>query len=186
MSYPQSPPASGMSDAYPAYGADPAWTPPPAPSWAPAWHPPAGPVQTGPALLPAKRTRELLVPVLAGVGGLLLGVLATGVVVAAVATGDAESVREVVAEELADVPVDPYTPDFSDPDLIEKFDPIAPQALGDDPALDRYAQDCFEGDLQACDDLYWLSSPMTGYEQYAVTCGGRVREYSLMYCSDFE
>ena len=51
-----------------------------------------------------------------------------------------------------------------------------PDGLGDDPVLDALAQDCFDGDLQACDDLF-LDSPVdSDYETYGNTCGDRVPE----------
>jgi hypothetical protein len=51
-----------------------------------------------------------------------------------------------------------------------------PEGLGDDPELDALAQDCFEGIMQACDDLYLRSDIDSAYETYGETCGGRVSE----------
>ncbi|HEX9993419.1 MAG TPA: hypothetical protein VGB14_10865 [Acidimicrobiales bacterium] len=48
-----------------------------------------------------------------------------------------------------------------------------PGDLGDDPALDALADQCFEGDMQACDDLYFQSPIDSAYEEYGDTCGGR-------------
>jgi hypothetical protein len=179
MSYPQQAYADGGAEAYATYG----WTPPPTPSWAPAWQPAAG-APLPPA--PAAGQRRLLGPVLAGVGGVLAGAVLTGVVLTVWVEGGAADMAEAVSEELSAVPPDMAPGQFADPDLIERFDPVPPTGLGADATLDRYAQDCFEGDLQACDDLYFLSTPMTGYEEYAVTCGGRTRAYALMYCPDFD
>lgn len=54
------------------------------------------------------------------------------------------------------------------------FAPEAPaEAIDDpeaDPELEPVAQDCFEGDLVACDDLVGED----GYTFYGVTCGGRL------------
>jgi hypothetical protein len=55
--------------------------------------------------------------------------------------------------------------------------------LGDDEGLDSYAERCHDGDMQACDDLYVLSDVMSPYEQYGVTCGGRVKAASLVSCT---
>ena len=44
---------------------------------------------------------------------------------------------------------------------------------GDDLALDALWDGCADGDDQACDDLYWGSPYLSGYEDFAVTCGGR-------------
>jgi hypothetical protein len=49
----------------------------------------------------------------------------------------------------------------------------SPEGLGDDPALDALAQNCFDGDMQACDDLYLQSDFDSDYEDYGNTCGGR-------------
>ena len=166
---------------FPTYG----WTPPAPPSWAPPWQPAAGPLPPVPPAAPA-RDHRFLGPVLAGVGGVLAGAALTGVVLLAWVDGGAADVAAAVSEELAAAPADTAPGRFPDPDMIERFDPVPPAGLGADATLDRYAQDCFEGDLEACDDLYFLSTPMSGYEEYAATCGGRTRAYALMYCPDFE
>jgi hypothetical protein len=49
----------------------------------------------------------------------------------------------------------------------------SPEGLGDDPALDELAQQCHDGDMQACDDLYLQSDFDSEYEDYGNTCGGR-------------
>lgn len=48
-----------------------------------------------------------------------------------------------------------------------------PGDLGDDPALDDLTQRCFEGEMQACDQLYFQSPLGSDYETYGATCGGR-------------
>lgn len=48
-----------------------------------------------------------------------------------------------------------------------------PGDLGDDPALDALAESCFEGEMQACDDLYFQSPIDSAYEDYGDSCGGR-------------
>lgn len=52
----------------------------------------------------------------------------------------------------------------------------APGDLGDDPALDDLAQRCFEGEMQACDHLYFQSPRGSDHETYGATCGGRNEE----------
>ena len=61
-----------------------------------------------------------------------------------------------------------------------------PDGLGDDPVLDQYAQDCYDGDMQACDDLYDDSEVGSRYETYGGTCAGRQPESNLdtVYCTD--
>lgn len=56
-----------------------------------------------------------------------------------------------------------------------------PVGLGDDPDFDRLANQCFDGDMDACDELYFGSPIDSDYEEYGDTCGGRVGidEFSL-------
>lgn len=66
-------------------------------------------------------------------------------------------------------------------------DPQAPGDLADDPELDdstpdeiasfeSLADDCFGGDLGACDELF-LDTPIgSDFEAYGATCGGRVED----------
>jgi hypothetical protein len=60
--------------------------------------------------------------------------------------------------------------------------PSDPSGLGQDAGLDGYAQRCYDGLLSACDDLYSLSPPMSRYEQYGRTCGGRVPTADVASC----
>lgn len=69
------------------------------------------------------------------------------------------------------------------PDTPGTGAPVAPGELGDDPALDQLAADCYSGDMQACDDLYWDSPIDSEYEAYGNTCGGRVPDGTLS-CTD--
>lgn len=48
-----------------------------------------------------------------------------------------------------------------------------PSSYGDDPALDRLHDACAEGDMNACDDLFYESPPFSDYEEFGDTCGGR-------------
>jgi hypothetical protein len=65
--------------------------------------------------------------------------------------------------------------------------PPSPAAgLGDDPGLDVYAQRCQEGEMDACDDLYRLSETLSDYEAYGMTCGGRVKPFDVMWCTDLD
>jgi len=57
-----------------------------------------------------------------------------------------------------------------------------PEGLGDDPMLDELAVACFEGSMQACDDLYDESVPGSEYERYGDTCAGRQPEGTQQYC----
>jgi hypothetical protein len=54
---------------------------------------------------------------------------------------------------------------------------------GTDAQLNELAQQCHDGDMQACDDLYTESEIGSEYEAYGNSCGGRVPDNSL-YCVD--
>jgi hypothetical protein len=64
--------------------------------------------------------------------------------------------------------------------------PADPSALGDDPGLDSYAQRCHDGDMEACDDLAGLGDVMSDYEQYGMTCGGRVKARAVWTCNQLD
>jgi hypothetical protein len=63
---------------------------------------------------------------------------------------------------------------------------VTPDGLGEDPALDELAQGCYDGDMQACDDLYVQSEADSLYELYGGTCAGRqdVSEADTVFCTD--
>ncbi|MGY1843035.1 hypothetical protein [Modestobacter sp. SYSU DS0875] len=69
---------------------------------------------------------------------------------------------------------------------VEQTDPVPPDGLGDDPVLDGLAQQCFDGDLQACDDLYQEALLQPGYGDYGLTCGGRVEEFAVYTCTQLD
>ncbi len=47
-----------------------------------------------------------------------------------------------------------------------------PESYGDDPFLDRLYDDCADGDLDACDSLYFSAPIDSDYELFGQTCGG--------------
>ena len=58
-----------------------------------------------------------------------------------------------------------------------------PDGLGDDPTFDDAARDCFDGDMQACDDLYVEADAGSDYERYGDTCAGRQDEGTRRLCT---
>jgi S1-C subfamily serine protease len=50
---------------------------------------------------------------------------------------------------------------------------VEPDSYGDDADLDRLWDLCADGDMTACDELYWNSGFDTRYEDYGSTCGDR-------------
>jgi hypothetical protein len=136
------------------------------PYGAPPWGAPYGPWAPLP---PARRlwTRKKIALV---TGGVVLGIVAVALlIIGGINLGRSEAAAMGPAFDPATVPTSP---------------PSAPTGLGDDAGLDGYAQRCHDGLLSACDDLYELSPPMSDYEQYAMTCGGRVKPFDVEYCTD--
>ena len=58
-----------------------------------------------------------------------------------------------------------------------------PAGLGTDPTLDALAQRCYDGDMQACDDLFLQSELGTPYHAYGDTCAGRQSAGTYTYCT---
>ena len=48
------------------------------------------------------------------------------------------------------------------------------------------AADCFAGTPDAGDQQLHESTPFPEYERYGSTCGGRVKPYTVDYCTDLE
>jgi hypothetical protein len=71
------------------------------------------------------------------------------------------------------VPSLPATSVAAPPGTIDVPAAQPPTGLGDDERLNRLAQDCFHGQIKACDDLVRLSEPGSKYETYGATCGQR-------------
>ncbi|MDQ3464952.1 MAG: hypothetical protein M3500_09730, partial [Actinomycetota bacterium] len=66
---------------------------------------------------------------------------------------------------------------------------VAPGDLGDDPELDQLAQECFEGVMESCDDLFFQSEIGSAYEEYGGTCGGRIEDAAVaesLLCTIYE
>jgi hypothetical protein len=61
-----------------------------------------------------------------------------------------------------------------------------PEGLGEDPVMDRYARDCYDGDMEACDTLFRESERDSEYETYGGTCAGRqaIEDATTVYCTD--
>ncbi len=56
----------------------------------------------------------------------------------------------------------------------EPADPPAPGSRDHDPQYAGLAADCHDGDMTACDDLYFQTPVGDPYETYGSTCGGRL------------
>ena len=58
-----------------------------------------------------------------------------------------------------------------------------PTGLGTDGAMDLLASACFNGTMQACDDLYVQSPDGSAYQTYGDTCAGRQPAGTGRYCT---
>jgi hypothetical protein len=90
----------------------------------------------------------------------------------------------------------PSLPDLSIPDLSLPESPGTfappgsipeseqpPDGLGDDADLNDLSGDCYDGSMQACDDLYDDAPAGSQYERYGDTCAGRQPEGTQQYCT---
>jgi hypothetical protein len=150
-------------------GAAPPGTVPPGP-WGPS------PYGWGPPGFPPPRQARSRKAVVAIVAACVLGVAVLGLaIVGAVRVGrnaaEAMNSSSIAAASTA---------------AAHTSAPVAPAGLGSDPELDDYAARCYTGEMQACDDLYDMSDPMSRYEQYGMTCGGRVKSFEVDYCTDLD
>ena len=58
-----------------------------------------------------------------------------------------------------------------------------PTGLGDDAELNGLANDCYDGDMDACDLLFNRSEAGSDYERYGDTCAGRQPADTFVYCT---
>lgn len=166
------------------------WTP-----WG-TWDPAAGrPVAVAaPPAVASAPSRVLPAALLAG--GVVLGLLLAAVVGALVLRGAADDAGRAAGEAMGasmgeafyggGVTEGYYGGSGGVLGPVEQSEPVPPGELGPDPVLDGYAQGCFDGDLQSCDDLFVESPPLSQYEEYATTCGGRVKAWTVPYCTDLD
>jgi hypothetical protein len=166
----------------------------------PVWQPAPAPFAPGapPSGAPVPRKDTLLLT-LAALAGLLVGIVGTGLVATALFAGSVDHIGRVITDEVRtaveegitdgmaeSMEEDILAEEYSASGPVEEFPPTAPRDLGPDPVLNAYAQGCFTGDLQSCDDLYNTSPPLSDYEEYAATCAGRVKPYIVMSCTQLE
>jgi hypothetical protein len=174
-----------------------AWYPGQPPSWAPSgtWGPPQPVAVAAP---PAAR-RWGPGAVLLALAGAAVGAAVAALVVSAFFVAGARELAEQAGTSAGEHALaamdggigvygyedegatDPYTMPAP-----EQFPAVEPGELGPDPVLDAYAGTCFGGDLQSCDDLYSEAPPLSDYEQYGGTCGGRVKAGSVFACTELD
>jgi hypothetical protein len=142
----------------------------------------------------ARRPKGPLALGLVALAGVVAGAVGGAFLVTAVFLGSAESIGEGIGRGMAEAEEEFYASMSEEEfgwsagpplDPADIADPVAPVA-GPDPVLNAYAQACFEGDYQSCDDLFFTSPPMSEYEEYGGTCGGRVKLYAVMASTELE
>lgn len=136
----------------------------------------ATPVRTS-----VRRRRPLAVALVAA-GVLALAACGSGVQEASVDTGASPTIEvpdltvpEPTTTTEADEATTTTEADVTDTSAAvgDVPDPQEPGDLGDDAELDALAQDCFDGDFGACDQLFFDSPVDSDYEAYGDSCGGR-------------
>ena len=163
----------------PPYG-QPAYGQPPYPQYGQPPQLPWGP-PGGPAGQPPRKNRNTTTLLVVG-AVLLLAVIAAGLFFLTRAGGpDAGAAPPGDASEPAGAPSE-QAPAGGDgiPSAT-----MRPDGLGDDPDLDALAQGCYDGDMQACDDLYQIAEPDSLYGLYGGTCAGRqdVADADTIFCT---
>jgi hypothetical protein len=138
------------------------------------------------------RCRKRLLLAVAAIVGVLAGAVASALLVTAAFVSAAEDIGRGMSEGFGSVRASLAAPEEAAGsaagavDAVERYPAAEPGHLGEDPALDATARSCFAGDLSACDVLWAESAPMSSYEQYAATCGGRVKRDAVPACTDLD
>jgi hypothetical protein len=169
----------------------------------PDWSLPPARVHRAAPVQPAGRRRRALLLAVVAIAGVLVGAVATAVLVTAAFVSAADdigrgmsaglgsdigrSVGEGIARSMHDSLGGTRaagTAAAAPSAAVQQFPAVAPGRLGADPVLDGHAQSCFGGDLSACDRLRAESAPLSGYQTYGATCGGRVKPGAVATCTD--
>ena len=134
------------------------------------------------AARPSTRRHHIVVVSLVGVAALALVACGSGVQESSVDTGASPTidlpdltVPHAATTTEGDESTTTTEADVTDTTAASGDVPEAqePGDLGDDAELDALAQECFEGDFGACDQLFFDSPIDSDYEAYGDSCGGR-------------
>jgi hypothetical protein len=186
VSQPLPPPVPDWAASTPDWPGAQAWRPPS------TWAPPTAAAAPVPAAAPVRSKAPLALGLVA-LAGVAAGAVGGAFLVTAVFVGAAQDIGLGIGEGMVSGTEDMYSTMeedagwFAGPPLdpADISDPVPP-VPGPDATLNAYVQRCFDGDYQSCDDLYFESPPLSDYEQYAGTCGGRVKLDSVMACTELE
>jgi serine/threonine-protein kinase PknK len=124
--------------------------------------------------VPKKKTN--LVPIFAGVGAIvLLLIIAGGAFALTSGGGGGDDPPPTTPDpDPSTEPTDgPFDPGGSGSGTSEIPEGQEPGDLGSNDALNALVEPCFEGDMGACNSLWWSSDSGSTYEDYGDTCGGR-------------
>ncbi len=97
---------------------------------------------------------------------------------------DTEVSIEVTDPDETDPSEPPATTGGPDPTASGDIPPPGeePDGLGSDEALNELAQNCYDGDMGACDDLFFDAEEDSTYESYGDSCAGRQPENTGITC----
>jgi hypothetical protein len=132
---------------------------------------------------PQQHCRRRLLLAVVAIAGVLAGAVGSAILVAVTFLSAAEDIGRGMSEGLGSVRETLATPRDAADDL-ERFTAVAPGHLGADHDLDALARSCYVGDLQSCDELWTAAPPLSDYEEYASTCGGRVKQDAVTACTE--
>lgn len=59
-----------------------------------------------------------------------------------------------------------------------------PASLGEDPHVDEVYDMCADGDMAACDLMFYEVAPGSVLEDFSMSCGDRVANPERIYCTD--
>jgi hypothetical protein len=167
------PPQYGQPQYGPPYGQAPYGQPPYAPYGQPAYGQPWGP----PGGQSPKNNRNTVIAVVVG-AVLFVAAIGAGLIFL-LRAGD--PTPEAAAPSTAS---GPSAPAPSGEGGIPAAT-VTPDGLGDDPDLDELAQECYQGDMGSCDDLYEQAEIDSLYGLYGGTCAGRqnVVDADTVFCT---
>lgn len=110
-------------------------------------------------------------------GVILIAAVVVGILFATGVIGGGDD-DETTGTETTTSQEETTEPDTTEPETTEPETPgpSTPETdtgmYGSDPELDALYDACADGDMVACDELYFNSGYGTEYEEFAITCGG--------------
>ncbi|WP_182353103.1 hypothetical protein [Flaviflexus huanghaiensis] len=113
---------------------------------------------------------------------LLLVAIVVGILFATGVLGGDDEPTPGAEETLVLEPTEDATEEATEEATTREPTVQEPSSYGDDAELDALWDACEEGDMEACDELWYSSGFDTEYEEFGATCGG-TQEYSPGMCN---